>query len=90
MSVKKIWYRAQCCPLCLAEVLLIKNQETAASYLPQPTGVLVRRICDVNAELHLLTRSVNLNKSTKYLLQKLIFYYLNYSLQNSHKIHPQA
>lgn len=41
---------------CSAEVLLIARQEAAAPYRPQPTGVLVRRICDVNAELHLLTR----------------------------------
>lgn len=41
---------------CLAEALLIEHQETAASYHLEPTGVLVRRIHDVNAELHLLTR----------------------------------
>lgn len=53
-----IW--AQCRPLCLTKVLLIEDQETAASYHPEQTGVLVRRICDVNAELHLLTRLTNL------------------------------
>lgn len=38
-----------------AERPQIEHQETSASYHPELTGVLVRRICDVNSELHLLT-----------------------------------
>lgn len=41
---------------CLARALLIESEEAAASYRLQPAGVLVRRLCDVKAELHLLTR----------------------------------
>ncbi len=51
---------------CLAEALLIEHQEAAASYRPEPTGVLVRRICDVNAELHLLTRPANLKLRSRH------------------------
>lgn len=43
---------SHCCP---AEWPQIEHQETSASYHPALTGVLVRRICDVNSELHLLT-----------------------------------
>lgn len=43
---------SHCCP---AERPQIEHQEMSASYHPELTGVLVRRICDVNSELHLLT-----------------------------------
>lgn len=43
---------SQCYP---TEQPLIEGYETSASYHPELTGVLVRRICDVNSELHLLT-----------------------------------
>lgn len=45
-------FSLQCCS---AQVLLIVRQEAAAPYRLQPTSVLVRRIRDVNAELHLLS-----------------------------------
>lgn len=39
--------------------MLIVLLEAAASYHPQPMGVLVRRMCDVNAELHIVTQALN-------------------------------
>ena len=63
---------------CLAAALLIEHQETAASYRPESTGVLARRLHDVNAELHLLIRPADLKLRSRHqgrsLLQQGLVY----------------